>query len=292
MRKIGWLILIPLAACSLPEPRPPAGEFLVADGSSTYWVTSGQAGIHARVSPLILTRSRGRFYEVFVGESTRSYTDAIFSAEPIYRRDLVTGDTTILWQDSKINAWENVYLANNPAARLLDPDDENDDAVALSATGEADILGVVGQYVLYTHRSMIQNAEIEKADTARGIIDVGLGKDVSISALSRDTASITSGGVREKGVTRWRRKGYEVIARFDAERAQTEMILRDNRRRVWRLGYVNSPVPRIYWLDEPRIDARVRTAIAQAFEGAMSDEDLSQLASRALAHPVPAIKLQ
>src|SRR5678815_4992662 len=147
MRKSGWLILIPLTARSLPEPRPPVGEFLVADGSSTYWVTSGPAGIHARVSPLILTRSRGRYYEVFVGESTRSYTDAIFSAEPIYRRDLMTGDTTVLWQDPKINAWENVYLANNPSAQLLDPDDDSDDAVALSATGESDILGVVGQYV-------------------------------------------------------------------------------------------------------------------------------------------------
>jgi len=292
MRKYGWLILIPLAACSLPEPRPPAGEFLVADGSSTYWVTSGPAGIHARVSPLILTRSRGRYYEVFVGESTRSYTDAIFSAEPIYRRDLMTGDTTVLWQDPKINAWENVYLANNPSARLLDPDDDNDDAVALSATGESDILGVVGQYVLYTHRSMIQNAELERADTARGIIDVGLAKDVPISVLARDTASITGGGVREKGVTRWHHKGYEVIAKFDVERAQTEMILKDSRRHTWRLGYVNSPVPRIYWLDEPRIDSRVRTAIAQAFEGAMSDEDLSQLASRASGHPVTAIRLQ
>src|SRR5215210_196003 len=99
MRNLGWLILVPLAGCSLPEPRPPAAEFLVADGSSTYWVTSGAAGIHARVSPLILTRAGDKYYEVFVGESTRSYQDAIFSAEPIYRRDLVTGDTTVLWQD-------------------------------------------------------------------------------------------------------------------------------------------------------------------------------------------------
>jgi hypothetical protein len=292
MRKYGWLILIPLASCSLPEPRPPAGEFLVADGSSTYWVTSGPAGIHARVSPLILTRSRGRYYEVFVGESTRSYTDAIFSAEPIYRRDLMTGDTTILWQDPKINAWENVYLAHNPSAQLLDPDDDNDDAVSLSATGESEILGVVGQYVLYTHRSMIQNAEIERADTARGIIDVGTARDVPLSVLARDTSSIVGGGVREKGATRWRHRGYEVIARFDPDRAQTEMILKDARRHVWRLGWVNSPVPRIFWLDEPRIDSRVRTAIAQAFEGAMSDEDLSQLASRASVNRASPIKLQ
>jgi hypothetical protein len=41
-------------------------------------------------------------------------------------------------------------------------------------------------------------------------------------------------------------------------------------------------VPRIFWLDEPRLDARVRTAIAQAFDGAISDEETSQLVSRDL----------
>src|SRR6476659_9485652 len=165
MRTRGWLILIALAGCRLPDPTPPAAEFLVADGSSTYWVTSNRSGIHARVSPLILARAGDHYYDVFVGESTRSYQDAIFSAEPIWRRDLVTGDTTLLGQDPKITAWESVYLSRNPSARLLDPDEGDEDAVSLSATAESDILGVIGPYVLYTHRSMIQNADIERAAT-------------------------------------------------------------------------------------------------------------------------------
>ncbi|HUQ18947.1 MAG TPA: hypothetical protein VM099_04975 [Gemmatimonadaceae bacterium] len=282
MRPRTWLIALSIVGCKLPEPQPPAAEFLVADGSSTYWVTSSKGGIHARVSPLILARANGHYYEVFVGESTRSYDDAIFSAEPIFRRDLVTGDTTLLWQDPKITAWESVYLSRNPSARLLDPDEGDEDAVSLSATAESDILGVVGPYVLYTHRSMIQNADIERADTARGIIDVGHGKSVSMSALARDTTSFTGGGTRVNGVTRWQHNGYEVVARFDTARAQSEMMLKDKRHRVWKLGYVNSALPRIFWLDEPRIDARVRTALAHAFEGALSDDDFSQLVSRRL----------
>lgn len=282
MRPRAWLIILTLAGCKLPEPQPPAAEFLVADGSSTYWVTSNSAGIHARMSPLILARADGHYYEVFVGESTRSYNDAIFSAEPIFRRDLVTGDTTLLWQDPKISAWESVYLSRNPSARLLDPDEGDEDAVSLSATAEADILGVVGPYVLYTHRSMIQNADMERADTARGILDVGHAKTISMSAMARDTASFTDGGIRTSGETRWQHHGYEVVARFDTARAQSEMILRDKRHRVWKLGYVNSSLPRIFWLDEPRIDARVRTALTHAFEGALSDDDLSQLATRRL----------
>jgi hypothetical protein len=43
---------------------------------------------------------------------------------------------------------------------------------------------------------------------------------------------------------------------------------------------VKSPVPRIFWLDEKRVDARVRSAIGDAFDGALSDEDLTQLVSR------------
>ncbi len=278
MRNHSWLILLPLLGCSLPQPGPPSAEFLVADGGSTYWVTSGTAGIHARVSPLILTRAGGRYYEVFVSETTRSYKDAVFSAEPIYRRDLVSGDTTLLWEDSKISAWEKVYLSRNPSAQLLDPDDDSDDAaVALSATGEADIVGVVGPYVLYSHRSTIESPEMEQGDTARGILDVGLAKSVGVASLVSDSASISGGGIRERELTRWRHAGYDVLSRYDSTRRQSEMMLRDSRRRVWKLGYVNSRVPRIFWLDEPRGDARVRPALVQAFESALSDQEMSQL---------------
>ena len=278
MRNQSWLILLPLIGCSLPQPKPPSAEFLVADGGSTYWVTSGATGIHARVSPLILTRAGGRYYEVFVSETSRSYQDAVFTAEPIYRRDLVTGDTTLLWEDKKISTWEKVYLSRNPAAQLLDPDEDGDDAdVALSATGEADIVGVVGPYVLYSHSSMIQSPDMEQGDTTRGILDVGLAKSVGVASLVHDSASISGGGVREGEFTRWRHAGYDVLARFDSTRLQSEMMLRDSRHRLWKLGYVNSRVPRIFWLDEPRVDARVRPALVQAFEGALSDEEMAQL---------------
>jgi hypothetical protein len=283
MRTLPWLLILPLAGCSLPEPKPPAAEFLVADGGSTYWVKSGPSGIHARVSPLILTRAGGRFYEVFVGESSRSYENALFSGEPIYRRDLVTGESTLLWQDERISAWERAYLAANPAARLLDPDEESED-VSLFATGESEILGVVGPFILYTHRSNLENLHSHRADTAKGVIDVRIGKSVPIAALATDTAAITDGGVQEKGGLRWHHAGYDVIARHDTARNQTQVMLRDSRRNQWTLGYVKSPVPRIFWLDEKRVDARVRSAIGDAFDGALSDEDLTQLVSRGSSH--------
>lgn len=283
MRTLPWLLILPLAGCSLPEPKPPAAEFLVADGGSTYWVKSGPSGIHARVSPLILIRAGGRFYEVFVGESSRSYENATFSGEPIYRRDLVTGESTLLWRDERISGWERAYLAANPAARLLDPDEESDD-VSLFATGESEILGVVGPFILYTHLSNLENLQTHRADTAKGVIDVRIGKSVPIAALATDTAAIADGGVQEKGGLRWHHAGYDVIARLDTTRNQTQVMLRDSRRNQWTLGYLKSPVPRIFWLDEKRVDARVRSAIGDAFDGALSDEDLTQLVSRGSNH--------
>jgi len=278
MRTLTWLLFVPLVGCSLPEAKPPSAEFLVADGSSTFWVKSGPRGIHARVSPLILTRAGDRFYEVFVGQSTRSYEDALFSGEPIYRRDLITGESTLLWQDERISAWERAYLASHPGARLLDPEEEGED-VSLFATGESEILGIVGPFILYTHRSNLENLHSQRADTARGIIDVRIGKPVPIAALATDTAAISDGGVREKGGLRWSHAGYDVIARLDTTRNQTQVFLRDRRNNKWTLGYVKSPVPRIFWLDEKRVDARIRTAIGDAFDGALSDEDLTQLVS-------------
>jgi hypothetical protein len=282
MRIRHWLLVVPLVGCSLPAPQPPAAEFLVADASSTYWVKSGPGGIHARVSPLILTRASGRFYEVFVGENTRSYDDAVFTAEPIYRRDLITGDSILLWQDPSVDAWEKVYLARHPTAELLDPDSDEGDNVTLSVTGEADILGVVGPYLLYAHSSTLENDQSERGDTARGVIDIRVGKPVPFTTLAGDTAALADGGIREGGVERWRHSGYDVIARYDTTRRETQVVLRDRRRREWALGFVNSAAPRIFWLDEPRVDPRVRTAISHAFEGAMSDEENAQLVRRGL----------
>jgi hypothetical protein len=103
--------------------------------------------------------------------------------------------------------------------------------------------------------------------------------------MVNDTAALSGGGIREHDTVRWRHAGYDLVARFDSTRGQTQMVIRDLSRREWTLGYVDSPVPRIFWLDEPRLDARVRTAIAHAFEGAMSDEETSQLVSRDLVDP-------
>jgi len=274
------LLLIPLIGCTLPEPAPPSAEFLVADASSTYWVHSTPRGITARVSPLILTRADDRFYEVWVDEVTRSYENAVFTGEPIYRRDLLTGDSTLVAEDGRVFAWEKLYLERNPNARLLSPDEDTDDDVGFAASGEVDILGVAGPYVLYDRRLLVERSDYQQADSSRGAVDIRSGKAVPLSKLARDSAALSAGSVREGAGTRWRHSGYDVVAEYDTARAETEVVLRDQSGHKWVLGYVDSRLPRVFWLDEPAVDPKLRVALAAAFDDARSEDDGTQLVMR------------
>jgi hypothetical protein len=286
MKSPRWLFLIPVLGCSLPSPQPPAAEFLVADAGSTYWVRSGPRGISARTSPLILTSANNRFYEVYVGEVTRSYEDAIFSREPIYSRDVLSGTQKLLWEDSKVSAWEKAYLTGNPEARLLDPEEDGSDEVRVAASAESDILAVVGPYVLYDRRVTLERSDYQQSDSSTGAIDIRSGRTVSLDALVKDSSILAPGGVREGDGVRWRHSGYDVIARWNEERRESEMVLRDLRGHEWMLGYVGSRLPRIFWLDEPRVDGRLRRALANAFDEAQADDVETQLVMETGMHRV------
>lgn len=280
MRYPVWLFLIPPSACSLPAPKPPSAEFLVADANTTYWVRSGPRGISARTSPLILTSTGNRFYEVYIDDVTRSYDDAFFAREPIYSRDLLTGQRKLLYEETRVSAWEKEYLAGNPEARLLDPDEEGSEDVRVAASGETDIFAVAGPYVLYNRRATLERGDVLQSDSAREAIDIRSGASVALTAVVRDTAILGVGGVREGDQVRWRHAGYDVIARWNPDREETDVILRDLRKHEWPLGVVNTRLPRLFWLDTPKVDAKLRTALSSAFEDARSEDVETQLVRR------------
>ena len=291
MRYPAWLAIIPLIGCSLPAPSPPVAEFLVADASTTYWVRSGPRGISARTSPLILTNAGNRFYEVYIDDVTRSYDDAFFAREPIFSRDLLTGKRKLLYEETRVSAWEKEYLAGNPDARLLDPDEEGTDDVIVAASGETDILAVAGPYILYNRRATLERENFQQSDSSRGAIDIRSGESVAFNAVVRDTAILGAGGVREGNQVRWRHAGYDVIARWDPERKETEVILRDLRKHEWPLGLVNTRLPRLFWLDTPRVDGKLRTALSSAFEDARADDVETQLVRRHQRAPKHGVRL-
>ena len=288
MRTSRLFLLIPLIGCSLPAPDPPSAEFLVADASTTYWVKAGPRGISARTSPLILTHADNRFYEVYVGEVTRSYEDAIFIREPIYRRDLLSGSSELLFEDTRISAWERSYLQGNPDARLLDPEEDSFEDVSIAATGESEILAVAGPYLLFERWATLEREDFQEADSARSAIDIRSGQSISLSALMRDPAVLGVGAEKDAKGLRWRHSGYDVLARWDEDRSETAIILRSARGREWPLGYVDSRLPRIFWLDEPKVDKRLRAALVTAFEEARADDVETHLVDDAGSGAAPA----
>ena len=287
MRHITLVVVVALTAgCALPPPPPPAAEFLVSAGDQTYWVRSDNSGLRVRGSPLILARTGGRYYELFVGEVDRSFPKALLSGERIFRRDLATGDSTLIFEDTAIVHLAEQYHKQHPAAPALGPDDDPEDNVDITAVGETDILNVLGPYVALEHRLSIDRADDNDSDdTTRTVIDLRNGRTVAFDHMLRDSTVQEAAGEGGLVNRRWRHDGYDVVSRYDSVRKANTLVLRDRGGREWRLGMVESSFVQVFWLDKPRIDARTRRALAHAFNDATAYGERIQQVSRKVRRP-------
>jgi hypothetical protein len=272
-------------ACALPPPPPPVAEFLVSAGDQTYWVRSDNSGVKIRGSPLILARSGGRYYEIFVTEIDRSFPRALLSGERVFRRELASGDSTIIYDDTAIVRLSEDYHRQHPSAPLLGPNDDPEDDVEVSAVGETDILNVLGPYVAIEHRLSIERPDDhDEDDTTRAVIDLRNGKPVALDRMLRDSTvreAVGEGGFVNR---RWKHDGYDVISHYDSVQKANALSLRDRRGREWKLGYVSSSFVQIFWLDKPRLDAETRHALARAFNDATAYGERMQQVSRKTPH--------
>jgi hypothetical protein len=257
-------------------------EFLVSAGDQTYWVQSNTSGLRIRGSPLILARSSGRYYEVYVNEVDRSFPRALFSGERVFRRELATGDSAMVYDDTAIVQLAARYQRAHPRAVMLAPDDDPDDDVEISAVGETDILNVLGPYIALEHTLAIERADDHDSDdTTRAVIDIRNGKPVSLDHMLRDTTVQEAAG--EGGIVnrRWRHGQYDVLSRYDSTRRANTLLLRDRRGREWHLGLIASSYVQIFWLDKPKLDPKIRHALARAFNDATTyGERIQQVSHR------------
>ena len=275
------LLLAAATSCALPPPPPPAAEFLVSAGDQTYWVQSGTSGLHIRGSPLILARSNGRYFEVFVSEIDRSFSRALFSGERVFKRELATGDSSVIYDDSAIVQMSEQYHRAHPRAALLGPDDDPDDDVEITAVGETDILNVLGPYVAIEHRLSIEHPNDEGSDdTTRTVVDLRNARAVSLEHMLRDTTVREAAGEGGMINRRWRHDRYDVVSRYDSTRKVNTLALKDHRGREWTLGLVATNYVQIFWLDKPVVDPQTRHALARAFNDATTYGEHLQQVSR------------
>ena len=277
------VILVALtASCALPPPPPPQAEFLVSAGDQTYWVRSDNSGVRVRGSPLILARTAGRYYEIFVGEIDRSFPKALLSGERVFRRDLATGDSTMIYDDTTVVRLAEQYHRDHPRAQLLGPEDDPDDDIDITAVGETDILNVLGPYVALEHRLSIERQdEHDQDDTTRAVIDLRNGKPVELDRMLRDPSVQEAAGEGGLINRRWKHEGYDVVSRYDSTHRMNALAIRDRGGREWRLGLVATSFVQIFWLDKPRVDPQTRHALARAFNDATAyGESIQQVSNR------------
>ncbi|MDQ8155642.1 MAG: hypothetical protein P3B98_13410, partial [Gemmatimonadota bacterium] len=177
--------LLALAACTRPPQGPaPRAEFLVANADSTFWVTSDARGIRMRGAPIVLARDGGRFHELYVADDDRSYYDAVFVGQRLYRRDLISGDSAALLADGEVAGMAERFAREHPDERPLAPDEEGAAQPRTSAMAELHLLDIHGPYLSYEHLTDIDIRGGSSRHAAHGgVIDLRSGDEVTVESL-------------------------------------------------------------------------------------------------------------
>jgi hypothetical protein len=209
--------LLVAAACRdvVPDTTPPPdADFVLSAGDSSFWVTSEGGSIHFRGAPLELARVDGRFYELYVADDDRSYEDAVLIGQRIFRRDLVTGDSLLIYEDTIVPRLAARYARLHPDDVRLRPDEEESDDPLWRATTTIDLADVHGPFLSF---SLHADVERDDADpwhtTRRGVIDLSTGRPAALERIvGGDVARIT------------RRSSVAAAAMIDSVRAGGDRI--------------------------------------------------------------------
>ena len=163
---------------------PPNADFLLAAGDSTFWVTGRNTGVRVRGAPIVVGSWGGRFFEVYVSDDDRSFEDALFIGQRVFRRDLITGDSLLVFVDTLVPRAAKRYAEANPSARPLDPDEEGGEDASTSYTAEVDVLDLYGPYLSYEYHLDVKSPEQNAwHNTRRGVIDLRTGKPATLGAV-------------------------------------------------------------------------------------------------------------
>lgn len=185
---IVFVLLAAVTACadghSPPPSAPPKAEFLLTTRDSTFWVTSDATGVHVRGSPILLARFSGRFFEVYASDDDYSYADALLVGQRVYRRDVRSGDSTLVLGDTLVPRIARAYARAHPDEDPLDPGEDTNDDPGTAATAEVDIGDIFGPYMSYQYHADVALEDSDAWQTARsGVIDLRSARPVRLSDL-------------------------------------------------------------------------------------------------------------
>ncbi|MEO8561932.1 MAG: hypothetical protein ABI601_07655 [bacterium] len=273
-RLVGTLLALGALACRGAEPGisapPPAADFVLSAGDSTFWFTSAAGTVHVRGAPLELARVNGRFYEVYVADDDRSFEDAELVGQRIYRRDLVSGDSLLVYEDTIVPHLAQLYARLHPDDVRIGPDEDSSDDPLWRATTSIELADVHGPFLSFT-----LHADVERDDAAlwhtsrRGVLDLATGRQATLAIVAgRDEPSIA------------RRRAVAVSATLDSVRSGGDRI--DRARTTALLGAYRLD-PRSFVLTT--VDGQPAVAYALSGQGAGEEGHLLALPPIAIGEP-------
>ena len=186
------LTLILAAACGPRDPSalskggspPPHAEFLVATQDSTFWIATKGTTVRARGAPLTLAQFDGRFFEIYLADDDRSYQDALLVGLRVYRRDLLKGDSTLVFEDSVVPRISREYGVAHPGAHRLAPVEDGAEDPSTQAMADLQVVDVHGPYLSFEyHVDVTTRGGDPWHATRRGVIDLRSGRTVRVSDL-------------------------------------------------------------------------------------------------------------
>jgi hypothetical protein len=194
--RLAFPALVAVLACGRESrstaPPPPQAEFVLSGGDSAYWVTIDGRGTRVRGVPIDLARVNGRFYELYVVDNDLSFAGADLVGQSVYRRDLRTGDSTLVFTDSIVPHLAAQYARAHPDDHRLDPGDDPDEDVELRATATLDIDASHGPFASYSlHTDVERGTEPLWHMSRQGVIDLRSGRAATLAdVVGGDIASL------------------------------------------------------------------------------------------------------
>lgn len=188
-RFIPLVSLLAIGACREPatsdEPAPPAAEFVLAAGDSSFWVTSAGGSVRVRGAPIDLARVDGRLYELYVTDDDRSYGDAVLVGQRVYRRDLETDDSLLVYQDTIVPRVARLYGRLHPYDTPLAPDEDESDEPLWTAASALDLNDVAGPFASFSLHTDVERDDAPLWHTSRrGVIDLRTGGSATLATVA------------------------------------------------------------------------------------------------------------
>ncbi|MGQ0767542.1 MAG: hypothetical protein ACT4OZ_18000 [Gemmatimonadota bacterium] len=177
------VLLILLTGCDVAAPN--GLSFVASTADSSYLVSWEDGDWRVRRSAMLIGTVDGRFVELYLHDDDRSWFDALIVGQRIYRRDLVSGDSSLIFSDTVIAAVADEYAAANPDERPLAPDEDIADDPSVVATTETELLNLTGPFLSYEYHADIDiGGRRDQHLTIRRVLDSRTGVTAGVDSIA------------------------------------------------------------------------------------------------------------